>query len=144
MTNDLKEIEREAKTLINQYCPWYKLQWMNKKTVLGQCFYGRQVIMLSKFHAQHNDRSITRNTILHEIAHALAGVGAGHGPKWKEICVKIGAKPKACASIERHNHKWELSCSCDTYKYYRKPAATTVKWAVCRKCRSGFKLNKVT
>lgn len=143
MKHDLKEIEKEAKALINKYCPAFQLRWMNQKTVLGQCFYYKQIITLSKFHAEHNDRAITRNTILHEIAHALAGAGAGHGPKWKEMCLKVGAIPKACTDVERHSHKWELICKCNTYKYYRKPSATTVNWANCRKCKGDFTLKKV-
>lgn len=34
-------------------------------------------------------------TILHEIAHALAGPGAGHGPKWREMARRVGARDNA-------------------------------------------------
>ncbi len=42
-----------------------------------------------------NDVDEVRDTILHEIAHALTE-NAGHGPQWKAMCVKIGAKPERC------------------------------------------------
>ena len=38
-----------------------------------------------------------RDTILHEIAHALAGAKARHGPAWKAIAKRLGATPKARA-----------------------------------------------
>ena len=41
-------------------------------------------------------RQVT-DTILHEIAHALAGPGAGHGPAWKATASRLGATPKSCA-----------------------------------------------
>jgi hypothetical protein len=34
-----------------------------------------------------------RDTILHEIAHALAPPRSGHGIEWKRVCVAIGADP---------------------------------------------------
>lgn len=37
------------------------------------------------------------DTILHEIAHALAGPAARHGPAWKSIARRLGATPKSCA-----------------------------------------------
>ena len=36
-----------------------------------------------------------RDTVLHEIAHAIAGHGAGHGPLWKATARRIGATPRA-------------------------------------------------
>ena len=38
-----------------------------------------------------------KDTILHEIAHALAVARAGHGPAWKTVARRIGATPKAHA-----------------------------------------------
>ena len=37
------------------------------------------------------------DTILHEIAHAIAGANAGHGPVWKAVAKRIGAAPRARA-----------------------------------------------
>jgi predicted SprT family Zn-dependent metalloprotease len=39
------------------------------------------------------------DSIRHEIAHALTP-GAGHGPAWKLMCIRVGAKPQRCASYE--------------------------------------------
>lgn len=38
-----------------------------------------------------------RDTVLHEIAHALVGPECGHGPVWKQMAVMVGASPRATA-----------------------------------------------
>lgn len=45
-----------------------------------------------------NDSALIRNTILHEIAHALVGPGAGHGPVWRRKAREIGCDAKRTAS----------------------------------------------
>ena len=47
-----------------------------------------------------------RDTILHEVAHALTP-GDNHGPLWRRVCRQIGARPERCytndAVIQRGN-----------------------------------------
>lgn len=62
---------------------------------LGQCSYTKKQIELVTFYVENNSEELVVDTIKHEVAHALAGPGAGHGPKWKEWCLKVGAHPVA-------------------------------------------------
>jgi predicted SprT family Zn-dependent metalloprotease len=62
----------------------------------GNCNYGRRQITLSAPLTLLNDESQVRDTILHEIAHALAPARAGHGPAWKAIARSIGCAPERC------------------------------------------------
>jgi hypothetical protein len=64
------------------------------------CKYRTKRIEISKYYAQHSPRESILDTLLHEIAHALAGPKAGHGPSWKAIAVRIGANPRACDNSE--------------------------------------------
>lgn len=41
----------------------------------------------------------TRNTVLHEIAHAIAGNSAGHGSVWKNIFKDLGGNGEQYASL---------------------------------------------
>lgn len=42
-------------------------------------------------------------TVMHEIAHALAGSAAGHGPVWKRQMRALGQSPERCrTSNEAH------------------------------------------
>lgn len=59
---------------------------------LGQCRYDTKEIAFSEKWREAPLVEI-RDTILHEIAHALTGPGHGHDLKWKKNCIKIGAKP---------------------------------------------------
>ncbi|MEO0588250.1 MAG: SprT-like domain-containing protein, partial [Planctomycetota bacterium] len=65
-----------------------------RKTVCGVCNYTDRRIELSRHHVELNDEPIVLDTILHEVAHALAGSRAKHGPKWKRIAAELGATPR--------------------------------------------------
>ena len=60
----------------------------------GVCRHGDKVIGLSSHLTRLNTQEQVRDTVLHEIAHALAGPGAGHGPRWRRIAADIGATPE--------------------------------------------------
>jgi hypothetical protein len=47
----------------------------------GTCRYSRKLITLSRQLIELNDQARVLDTILHEIAHALAGPKTGHGPE---------------------------------------------------------------
>ena len=81
----------------------WRFQFDTAKRRFGVCRYGRKRIGLSKPLTEANDIEQVRDTILHEIAHALAGYEAGHGPEWKKVCVQIGAKPERCYTSEDTN-----------------------------------------
>ena len=60
---------------------------------LGLCKHKDQLIRIALHHALDDEDHDIRDTVLHEIAHALAGPGHGHGARWKEIAARIGASP---------------------------------------------------
>ena len=69
-------------------------------------------ITLSKPLCLLNDETQVRDTILHEIAHALT-LGHGHDNTWKRKCVEIGAKPIRCYSsdeVTRPKMKYVAIC----------------------------------
>ena len=62
---------------------------------LGDCNYRDRVIRVGRTHALEAGEAEIRDTILHEIAHALAGPEAQHGALWKATARRIGATPRA-------------------------------------------------
>lgn len=56
----------------------------------GACHWNTRKITLSAKLTALNDLERVQRTLLHEIAHALAGHRAGHGPQWQSICKAIG------------------------------------------------------
>ncbi|MCX6500858.1 MAG: SprT-like domain-containing protein [Microbacterium sp.] len=62
----------------------------NAKRRAGLCDFGRKRISVSRYLAARYDDDENHQTLLHEVAHALAGSTAGHGPAWKRIAREIG------------------------------------------------------
>ena len=62
----------------------------------GLCDFLKREIRISRKLAAINDRAVVEDVIRHEVAHALAGRGAGHGPRWVDACSVTGARPRAC------------------------------------------------
>jgi len=59
----------------------------------GECRQRDKVLSFSKKLVYLNHESDVRDTILHEIAHALVGTGHGHSEVWSRKCVEIGVSP---------------------------------------------------
>ena len=94
----LREVAAQARDLMdrNGLAGWsFGFNGAAKK--LGVCRYRQKEILLSRKHAVDGMPDQVADTILHEIAHALAGADAGHGPAWKKIARQLGATPKSCA-----------------------------------------------
>lgn len=63
---------------------------------LGRCCYSKKTIEFCEDHVKGDSFETIRDTLLHEIAHALVGPGHGHGDVWKRMAVRVGADPVAC------------------------------------------------
>ncbi len=87
----------EAERLVAEYLPgrgWQvELGWARRQ--FGSCHHDRCCIRLSRPLIELNAESVVVDTIRHEIAHALAGPRAGHGPGWKRWARAVGAQPVA-------------------------------------------------
>ena len=71
-----------------------------RKRAFGLCDYTRRTIFLSSILTELNGEAEVCDTLLHEVAHALAGHRAGHGPAWQKVAREIGAKPRRCYGAE--------------------------------------------
>ena len=92
---------------------WHVSLNTNKRR-LGYCSYIREEIGLSRSFVLYNNESEVMDTIRHEIAHALAGLGTKHGRLWKLWAKKVGCtsvRATASAStIKMPKGKWTLTC----------------------------------
>lgn len=89
------------------------------RTRFGCCNYRDRVISLSRLLTERNELAEVQETLLHEIAHALVGAGAGHGPVWKRKAVEIGCSGARCHSADMPQGQWQASCSGCGRTYYR-------------------------
>ena len=62
----------------------------NAKRRAGLCDYTRKRISVSRYLAARYDDDTNHQTLLHEVAHAIAGASAGHGTKWKAVARDLG------------------------------------------------------
>ena len=79
----------------------------NAERRFGVCRPASKEISISRALASLNSNEEVLDTILHEIAHALAGIetgeNCGHDERWKAICRRIGARPERCYDSEEVN-----------------------------------------
>ena len=135
---NLWDADALAKQLIKQHkLSRWSFGFNRRKKTLGLCNYNTKRIELSSHFVRDNDELAIRDTLLHEIAHAIAGPNAGHGIAWKKICLQIGASPQRTdnkALMPKGN--WVATCpSCkQEHTRHRKPLKGRTYY--CKKCGS--------
>lgn len=88
---NLVEARNLARDLMDQHgLEGWRFEYDDAKRRAGMCHYARRRISLSAPLATVYDESEVRDTVLHEIAHALAGSEAGHGAQWRAKAREIG------------------------------------------------------
>jgi predicted SprT family Zn-dependent metalloprotease len=99
---ELIEARELALSLMKQHGLEYRFRFEfdNAKQRFGSCSFYPRFITLSKHLVQLNDYEAVKDTILHEIAHALVGPGYGHCWVWKRMAIEIGCNGKRCYSSE--------------------------------------------
>jgi len=96
------------------------------KRRLGVCKYRAKRIEIAEYYAKKNAPVSVLDTLLHEIAHAIAGPTAHHGPAWKAVAVRLGVSPRACDDSPDtivQPGDWQATCSAckKTFHRYKRP-----------------------
>ena len=105
----------------------------NARRRAGQCDYRRREISLSRHYVRHAEDDHIRDTILHEIAHALVGPHHGHDAVWRRKAREIGCSATRCHTLNFASEPWLMRCpeGCfEVGRHRRKPGL------VCAQCRS--------
>lgn len=113
----------------------------NSKIVFGRCWGRRELITLSKRLVEQNEWDEVRNTVLHEIAHALAGCGHGHDDHWKSVACSVGARPERCYSydkVARVKADWTATCGVCGHVYHRHTMPRETRMIGCGRCSRTF------
>lgn len=121
---------------LHKLSPKWTFKFDRSKVSFGKCYYAEKQISLSRHLVKLNDEDDVRDTILHEIAHALAPRGAGHGAAWQSVAQSIGCNGRRCygAEVVRPAPKYRGTCpSCKLviYRHRRMEVA-------CAKCSPVF------
>jgi predicted SprT family Zn-dependent metalloprotease len=135
----LADAEKLALELMRQFgLTNWRFEFDDAKRRFGVCHRGGSKIGLSRELTLLNEQGKVEDTIRHEIAHALCPPRSGHGPAWKAMCLRTGAKPERCYSEEVDAPKgdWQATCrACGRqYTKFRRPKGNL--FCADKKCRT--------
>jgi len=142
----LEQVEQIFKEL--QYTwglPEYRLEFVKylpngvhmRSHILGYCSCRDKVIGLNRNFVLVNDEKIVKETLSHEVAHALTDdrgyCGDGHNEEWKDMCRLVGAIPQQHPCLKSYLHPisifgwvglskflakfYDVKCNCFKCKY---------------------------
>jgi predicted SprT family Zn-dependent metalloprotease len=113
----------------------WSVRLCRSKRTLGRCVYDARVIELSVHLVQRNGLEAVRDTILHEIAHALVGPGHGHDAAWREMCRRVGARPERCSSeADMPEGRWQAVCPACGLRHHKYRRPKRVRGWYCGRC----------
>ena len=98
----------------------------------GQCDFTNKTISLSRLYVRHAEISHIRDTILHEIAHALVGPHHGHDAVWRQKAREIGCTASRCHTLSFSRAKWQMRCPNGCFAVERHRRKSGLIYASCK------------
>ena len=128
-----------AKQIMGEHglkAPW-EFIFDSAKQRAGLCNYTDHRISLSKYIVEYHSLDQSEQVILHEVAHALAGKSAGHGPNWKQVAKSIGYRGEKFTGkeIAEQTARWIGECK-NGHRHYRFKSPRSQ--LACGYCGKGF------
>ena len=135
---DLDRVKTWANALIALHLdPTWSFGFDNAKTRAGLCNYTDKHISVSRYLAARYEDDDIHQILLHEVAHAMAGTRAGHGPKWKSVAKELGYEGKRLhdGPVADDLAPWVGACPAGHVHYrYKRPQ----RQLACGKCSRRF------
>ena len=105
----------------------------------GSCNFLKKEITIAKAYAKQQEVVEVKNTILHEIAHALVGPQHGHSKIWKQKAIEIGCDASRCHHIIFSKPKYILTCNNKCFEVFRyRVNQSFMQSKICSKCHSNL------
>lgn len=117
----------------------WTLAFDNARTRAGCCNYTRRVISVSRRLLPVWSLDMVRNTLLHEVAHALAGHEHGHDHVWRAVALSVGCDGKRCHYAPFSEPLWHITCPCG--KLVMKRHKLSVRYTsthTCKHCKGAL------
>lgn len=137
---NLRDADVMARELMERHgLTGWSLVWDGARTRAGVCRHSCRQIGLSRVLTALHDADRVRDTVLHEIAHALVGPEAGHGPQWRAMARRLGCSAQRCVDSDapRAPGPWVGRCPAGhEVTAYRAPQRVKT----CRRCSPSFSL----
>lgn len=132
------DFEQRIKELFERYGlaqkGWY-WQYSDGVRTLGNCNHWQKKIKISRHLVELNDWEKVKDVVLHEIAHALVGVGHGHDRTWKSKCIELGCSPYSMCKdkLDMPKERYMHFCTKCFNMGYRSKALQN-RGYTCRRC----------
>ena len=120
----------------------WRVEFDTAKRRAGVCRFDQRVIGLSAPLTRLHDRAEVRDTVLHEVAHALVGPQHGHDAVWRRTAQDIGCSATRCVPSDapRVPGAWIGICpGGHVSERHRRPERVMS----CSKCHRGFSADHV-
>ncbi|MCC2030199.1 SprT-like domain-containing protein [Microbacterium tenebrionis] len=135
---DLNRVRVWADALIRMHldASW-SFGFDNAKLRAGQCDFRKKRITVSRYLAARFEDDEIHQVLLHEVAHALAGHRAAHGPTWRRTARELGYVGGATHHGETAHElaPWVGTCPSGHVTYrHRRPSRPTS----CAKCSKTY------
>ena len=147
MTYEEAQIQKFA---LEQLDKWnlhgWEFRWTNARKQAGVCVFTPNVLQanqigISRYLLRIRGVQETKDTVLHEVAHALSGSEAGHGRVWKMWANRAGARPERCYVLTETQNaeidfKYHWKCNTCDYKVgVTRVSKTPTKYVrICPNC----------
>jgi len=130
----LRIIEGMARKILEEHAlhQWsFQFDWSQKRA--GMCNLGLQVISISVRLCMKEKLAEVRNTILHEVAHAIVGPRHHHDAVWYDTAMRIG-----CSASRTHSYTFaepKYIIVCPNYHWVQ-TGQKKMRHRVCKQCRA--------
>lgn len=141
---DLQEAARLGEQLLARHgLTGWRLGFDRARVRAGACHHADRRITLSPYLTRAHAPEQVRETLLHEIAHALVGPRHGHDAVWRARAREIGASGERCYDAGEQPvvpGRWQGRCAAGHVVHrHRRPTRVLV----CTRCRGGSTLARV-
>jgi predicted SprT family Zn-dependent metalloprotease len=142
-------VREEAISLMDEhglYEQGWRFQFSNHKTIVGQCDHQKKVIKYSQHFLMKTGEDSITDTLLHEIAHALVGVGHNHDQVWRNKARQIGCSAERTCGPEAQTtakHNFYMECPSCFKRWYRYRMKRRNHGSRCPNCRVEVKIYKI-
>jgi predicted SprT family Zn-dependent metalloprotease len=136
---ELQAVKVLADKLLNQYglfCEGWRFNFDKAKRRAGSCKFSNKKITLAKAYAGQENLKEVKNTLLHEIAHALVGPEQGHNQNWRIKALEIGCDAERCHQVVFTKPRYRLTCKNKCFEVFRhRVNQTFLQTNFCSKCQ---------
>ena len=108
----------------------------------GVCRHTEKRIALSVTYCLKASEEEIVDTILHEIAHAIAGPSHGHNETWKSVARRIGCTATRCHQVDHTPPRWRGQCACGK-EWKRQRLSQRARTGYCPACKKRIAWQRV-